>query len=37
MEQEQFRHEIQEATRNVDDTIEKVTAIRNKLQEELEQ
>ena len=36
MEQDQYRKELQEAVRNVDDTIQKVTLIRNKLQQELQ-
>ncbi len=35
MEQDQYRKELQEAVRNVDDTIRKVTSIRNKLKQEL--
>ena len=35
MEQDQYRKELQEAARNVDDTIRKVTSIRNKLKQEL--
>ncbi len=35
MEQDQYRKELQEAVRNVDDTIRKVTSIRDKLKQEL--
>ena len=35
MEQDQYRKELQEAVRNVDDTIQKVTSIRDKLKQEL--
>lgn len=35
MEQDQYRKELQEAVRNVDDTIRKVTSIQDKLKQEL--
>ena len=35
MEQNQYRKELQKAVRNVDDTIRKVTSIRDKLKQEL--
>lgn len=35
MEQDQYRKELQDAVRNVDDTIRKVTSIRDKLKQEL--
>ena len=35
MEHDQYRKELQEAVRNVDDTIRKVTSIRDKLKQEL--
>ena len=35
MEQDQYRKELQDAVRNVDDTIRNVTSIRDKLKQEL--